>query len=144
MSGVTPYFLKKETFLKNLEETVKNLFKEIMRQCKAERRAKNDITFVELSQKIGKAPGYTNAFENARTFPSIKTFLNYLITNNFDVEPLKRLRITMPDESNKEAGLKLSLCDKIMMMEYDGVAFLSDQVLVFEKLKDRSKTAKEG
>ena len=126
--------------MRNLDDAVKKLFKEIMSQCKAERREKNDITYAELSKKIGKASGYANAFENARTFPSIKTFLSYLLANNFDVEPLKRLRIPEASEFNQEAKLKATLCDKIMMLDYEGVAYLSEQLKVLDLLKAKRMT----
>jgi transcriptional regulator with XRE-family HTH domain len=123
--------------VKDIEDRVNKIFKEIMAQCKAERRAKRDITYDELAKKLDKSSGYANAFESGRTFPSIKTFLRYLIVNNFDVEPLKRLRIPEVLEQGDESNLKRKLCDKVMMLDFEGIEFLSEQMKVLEFLDRR-------
>lgn len=116
-----------------------SLFREIMQQCKDERRRKNDITYKDLADKLGKTEGYANAFESGRAFPSIKTFLKYLLVNGFDVEPLKTLHISA-NKTDSEDSIRAELLRKVNLLDINQVKFLLEQTRIAEFVAMRASS----
>lgn len=127
--------------MKQVEAAVTALFKEIMQRCKAERRRKNDMTYKDLAKKLDKTVGYVSAFESGRAYPSIKTFLRYLIVNGFDPEPLKGLRIDGGDD-DPETSVRNELLRKINLLDYNQMKFLLEQTRIAEFVAMRSSKGK--
>lgn len=123
--------------MRQVDTAVTALFKEIMQRCKAERRRKNDITYKELAKRLDKTVGYVSAFESGRAYPSIKTFLTYLLVNRFDPEPLKGLRIDA-GESAPETAVRDELLRRINLLDYNQMKFLLEQTRIAEFVAMRS------
>lgn len=130
---------------KTRQEEIKHIFEEIMRQCKAERKAKTKKTIRELSKDIGVTENYISAIESGREVPSLTLFIKYLLCNNFDLSALKCLEIQSSSSSkDKEVKEKQILARKIYSLSTDQVEFLSQQASMVEsyginKKKKKSK-----
>ena len=118
--------------LADLDKQVKDLFKEIMLHCKLERKSKTDTSIRNLSKRLGKTENFITSVENGREFPSIRTFLKYLLLNDFEVAPLTRLAIASQTKSSKEDKARSSLIKKIYGLNNDQVEFLVEQSKVSE------------
>lgn len=120
-----------EEIVKSLDDKVKEIFKEVMGNCKDTRKRLNDMSYKDLAKKLDKSLGYVEAFESGREFPSIKTFLAYLIVNGFDVEPLKDLSIG-PRKAENRSELLAELLRKLKKMDDAQLLFMIEQTRIAE------------
>lgn len=127
--------------MSGLEKNVAALFKKIMHRCRQERKEKTNTTVRELAKKIDKTENYVSSIENGREFPSLKTFLHYLLVNNFDIEPLLKLSIKN-DCSTTKSSKKFELVDKIYSLDEDQVIYLVEQAKIAEEFKFKTKKDK--
>ena len=105
-----------------------------MSQCQKERKARTDFTVRALSERLGKTENYLSSVENGREFPSMKTFLRYLITVGFDVSPLTRLSVEEP-----ATKLRAKLADKIYSLDEEELGYLVQQTSMLDDYQVKSK-----
>ena len=124
------------------DNDVQELFKMMMSRCRQERKNKTDSTVREVAKKLGKTENYLSSVENGREFPSLKTFINYLLINNFDIEPLLKLSISEESDSMDLTTQKSELADKIYSLNEDQVIYMVKQAEIAEGFKLKSKKDK--
>lgn len=128
--------------MKSLEKEAVSLFKEIMKSCKTERRAKSKLTNKDLAKALDITENYVSALENARAVPSVNILLKYLIACGFDVDMLKELSITDSDALKPRSKERLTLIQRIYSFDDEQVGFLLEQAKIAEALNLRIKPKK--
>ena len=126
------------------EERVKAEFKELMLCIKSERAKKFPIKGKELAKKLDKTINYLSAIENGNEFPSMKLFLSYLMLCNFDISPLKKLKIK--SDGSHYFGLsskRVELIEKILSLDEVQLSFLLEQARIAEVFKLKQKKSLE-
>ena len=118
---------------------VQTLFREIMRQCQRERKAKSDLTIRNLSSRLDKTENYLSSIENGREFPSLKTFLHYLLVLGFDVQPLTKLAIDSEQLESAGAQRRSELIEKVDSLDDDQVDFLLEQSRLADTYRVKGK-----
>lgn len=119
------------------QEAVLKLFKLIMSRCRAERKQKANTTVRELARRLGKTENYVSSVENGREFPSLKTFLHYLLINRFDVAPLEGLSIM--EETASHPNARKMLVEAIYSLDSDEVSYLYEQAKLTMQYNLKSK-----
>lgn len=129
-----------DRILDKLEEKLEELYYRIIKRCRSQRKSRSRIKIRALASQMGLTENYLSAVENAREFPSLKTFLKYLLLLGFDTKPLENLEIA-PEQLNKniENTEKGELIGKILRLDQDQVSFLIEQAKLAEIFKPRSK-----
>ena len=97
------------------------------------------MTVRELAKELGKTENYISSIENGREFPSLKTFLDYLLINGFATTPLTRLCIEKESRTDLELNAKQALVNKIYSLNNSQVSFLSEQAKLVEVFALRQK-----
>lgn len=129
---------------KNLENRLQAVFQKIMKHCQEERKTKTDITLRELAKSLGKTENFLSSVENGREFPSMQTFLTYLLILGFETEPLTKLSIPLDSATTKEMEPeKEELINKIYNLESKQVSFLLEQSRVAENFWQTKKSPKK-
>jgi hypothetical protein len=67
---------------KDLDQEGKELYRQIMLNCQAERKQKTNTTIRELAKRLGKTENFISSLENGRVYCSFKLFLSYLKVNS--------------------------------------------------------------
>lgn len=125
----------------DIEHKIKSEFREIMLCLKTERNSKFPIKGKELALKLSKTINYVSAIENGNEFPSFKLFLNYLLICNFDISPLKKLKIKESNNSKDEnlASKRAELIEKTFSLSEDQISFVLEQIKLSENYKLKQK-----
>lgn len=131
-----------EAKLENLDQKIKQLFKEIMQHCRLERKLQKGGTVRELASQLEVTENFVSSIENGREIPSLGLFLKYLLINNFDIEPLKNLRIASRGSGSKGNRKKTELLNKIYKLDDEEVSFMVEQAKMAEIFKVRSRKRK--
>lgn len=120
--------MKKKNAVSDLDKRVDTLFREIMSRCRSERKGKTSNTVRALATQLDKTENYISAIENGREFPSMKTFLKYLLINEFDSSPLSSLTIQATDVlGTKLSQEKHALIERIYKLNNSEILFLAEQ-----------------
>ena len=119
---------------------IKAEFKELMLCLKAERSKKFPIKGKDLAMKLSRTVNYISAVENGNEFPSMRLFLNYLMLCNFDISPLKDLKIKS-DGGNYPAlaSKRVELIEKILGLGESQIGFLLEQVKISKNFRLKQK-----
>lgn len=128
--------------MKNIDKEVSALFKEIMLQCKRERKAKTKVSNKELAAELGITENYISALENGRAVPSIPVLLKYLLIGGFDVSSLTSLEIRDKTLLKPASKLKSSLVQKIYTLDDEQLGYLAEQVKLAELFNLKIKSQK--
>ena len=129
-----------ETLVSKLEPEVRKLFREIMLNCKRQRKAAAGATLRELARRMEISENYLSSIENGRVFPSIKVFLAYLVLNSFDLSALRQLSIgRAPQGAVGAHGVRLELLSSISAMNEVQLDFMVQQAKLVEDYKVRSR-----
>lgn len=120
---------------------VKSEFKEIMLCLKTERSKSFPIKGKDLAEMLSKTVNYFSAVENGNEFPSMKLFLSYLMLCNFDISPLKNLKIRELEEGNPSelSTRRVELIEKILGLNEAQLGFLLEQAKIAEVFKLRQR-----
>lgn len=125
------------------EEEIKAEFKEIMLCLKAERNNKFPIKGKDLAEMLSKTVNYFSAVENGNEFPSMKLFLSYLMLCNFDITPLKSLKIQDSEQGDEDkVGLsskRVELIETILGLNEAQLGFLMEQAKIAKVFNLRQK-----
>ncbi len=113
--------------VKNAEKDTMAFLKEIMGECKKERKAKTKISNKQFAAKLEITENYLSALENGRVVPSLQLFLRYLLLSGFDVSPLTALQINDTPATRAEDKTKIALIQKIHSATEGHVAYLAEQ-----------------
>lgn len=119
---------------------VEKLFQTIMERCRLERRAKTDLTIRTIAKQLDKTENYLSSVEHAREYPSLKTFLEYLLVCGFDTTLLTKLEI--PNQPNAPTADKdrAELLRRVYTLDDAAVSFLVEQSKVAEVFNVKVKT----
>ena len=129
------YTLEKAGLLANTQKGIDSLYKNIMDNCKAQRRPRTTMSSRQLAKALDISENYLSAFENSRKVPSIKLFLNYLKINGFDLQPLENLKVTHSKNLSPSAKGKITLFNEIENMDSEEIDFLTDMVKALKKFR---------
>lgn len=134
--------------VKELDAKVLAVFREMMGSCKEERIRIKGLSLRALAKTMGKTENYVGAVESGRTFPSLRTFLKYLVVNDFDVQPLLNLQIRgdakglssrqkqkLHDRLNHARSDQLELLHEMLDLDTKQVSFISEQVRLTKRFK---------
>lgn len=136
----SPKYTTKRNPVKGTEKEIAMLFKEIMLNCKFERKSQTDLSVRKVAQMLDKGENYVSAFENGRAFPSIRVFLKYLMLLGIDLTPLKRLRIQKAANRNTSNEAKRALIEKVYKLDDNQVGYLLAQEKIAEIYKMKKKS----
>lgn len=126
--------------MKQIEKEVKELLKEVMTQCKRERKAKTKLSNKQLAAKLEITENYLSALESARATPSLQMFFRYLIQSGFDVSSLKFLEINEKEMLRPLSKMRSSVVQKIYSLDEDQIGYLSEQTRIAELFDLRIKS----
>ncbi|HMQ11350.1 MAG TPA: helix-turn-helix domain-containing protein [Oligoflexia bacterium] len=115
----------------NIDQQAKALLEEIMAQCKQERKKHSQIKSKDVAKKLGMTANYVSSIESLRSTPALLTFLKYLIINDFDLLPLKNLRIRQKYGSKTQ--LKSETMDIMSKFDESQMAYIFE---IAKALKD--------
>ena len=129
--------------MKNIDKEVLALFKDIMLQCKRERKSKTKVTNKQLATKLGITENYISALESGRAVPSIPVLLKYFLIGGFDVSPLSNLEIKDKELLKSTSKLKSNLIQKIYTLDDEQLGYLAEQVKLAELFNLKIKSPKK-
>lgn len=128
--------------MKGLDKDAQTLFRELMKNCKAERKAKSNLSNRQLAKTLEITENYVSALESARATPSVNLLLKYLIACGFDVASLKELSINDPDVIRPQSKERLALIQKVYSLDDEQIGFLTEQAKVAEVFNMKIKSKK--
>lgn len=134
--------------VKELDAKVLAVFREIMGSCKEQRTRIKGLSLRAVAKTMGKTENYVGAVESGRTFPSLRTFLKYLVVNDFDVQTLLNLQIRsdtkglssrqkqkLHDRLNHVRPDQLDLFHEMLDLDIKQISFISEQVRLAKRFK---------
>lgn len=129
----------------DLDKQIASLFQKIIKNCQKQRKTKTSTSLRDLAKALGKTENYLSAVENGREFPSLQTFLTYLLILGFDLEPLNKLSVPLEAKTTKTLEPeKVALINKIYDLESKQVSFLMEQSKVAETIWGKRVEEKRG
>jgi transcriptional regulator with XRE-family HTH domain len=128
--------------LKGLDKDAHTLFREVMTNCKAERKAKSKLSNKQLAKTLEITENYISALESARATPSLRLLFKYLIACGFDDASLKELSINDPNTIRPQNKERQTLIQKVYSLDDEQVGFLIEQVKVAEVFNMKIKSKK--
>jgi transcriptional regulator with XRE-family HTH domain len=123
--------------LNKLDKKVMEVYIEMMQHLKQERRSKTKKTTIQLAKDLELSEGYVSSIENGHATPSTKTFLKYLLVNDFDITPLKKLKISKNDKNADE--IRAEIVREIKNLDDETLNYIQEMLKVIQLFGLRNK-----